>query len=203
MTFDPTASAVQDLSRAVGDAAADFAVLARMALETPSVQDRFETAGILTPKVAKDFAVVGPAARASGIKKDVRIDHPYGGYGNFQLDVPCYDCGDVMARARVRVDEAMSSARLIVEQLASFPAGEVRAPVGLSGSGEGFAAVEAPRGELLYWLKVNEGRIARCHVRSPSFQNWQALPFAVAGNIIADFPLINKSFNLSYSGCDR
>ena len=73
----------------------------------------------------------------------------------------------------------------------------------MSGSGEGFAAVEAPRGELLYWLKVNEGRIARCHVRSPSFQNWQALPFAVAGNIIADFPLINKSFNLSYSGCDR
>lgn len=203
VTFDPTPSAVQDLSRAVGDAAADFAVLARMALETPSVQDRFETAGILSPKVAKDFAVVGPAARASGIKKDVRIDHPYGGYGNFQLDVPCYECGDVMARARVRVDEAMSSARLIVEQLASFPAGEVRPPVSMSGSGEGFAAVEAPRGELLYWLKVNEGRIARCHVRSPSFQNWQALPFAVAGNIIADFPLINKSFNLSYSGCDR
>ena len=74
-------------------------------------------------KVAKDFAVVGPAARASGIKKDVRIDYPYGGYGDFQLDVPCYEYGDVMARARVRVDEAMSSARLIVEQLASFPAG--------------------------------------------------------------------------------
>lgn len=203
VTFDPTPSAVQALSRAVGDAVADFAVLARMALETPSVQDRFETAGILTPKVVKDLAVVGPAARASGIKKDVRVDHPYSGYGNFQLDIPCYECGDVMARARVRVDEAMSSARLIVEQLASFPAGEVRAPVGLIGSGEGLAAVEAPRGELLYWLKVNDGRIARCHVRSPSFQNWQALPFAVAGNIIADFPLINKSFNLSYSGCDR
>jgi hydrogenase-4 component G len=203
VTCDPTQSAVQELSRAVGDATADFALIARTALETPSVQDRFEAAGILEANVARDFGVVGPAARGSGIKKDVRADHPYSGYGDFQLEVPCYHYGDVMARARVRVDEAMSAARLIVEQLACLPSGDIRVPVGLSGSGKGFAAVEAPRGELLYWLEVNQGRIARCHVRSPSFQNWPALPFAVAGNIIADFPLINKSFNLSYSGCDR
>jgi Ni,Fe-hydrogenase III large subunit len=63
--------------------------------------------------------------------------------------------------------------------------------------------VESPRGELYYWIEGGENRLTRCHIKSPSFQNWPAMPFAVAENMIADFPLINKSFNLSYSGCDR
>jgi Ni,Fe-hydrogenase III large subunit len=84
-----------------------------------------------------------------------------------------------------------------------MPEGRMRQPLSEAATGAAFAAVESPRGELLYWLQQEEGRIKRCHVRSPSFQNWPALPLAVAGNIIADFPLINKSFNLSYSGCDR
>jgi Ni,Fe-hydrogenase III large subunit len=110
-----------------------------------------------------------------------------------------------MARARIRVEEARVSVRLILDSLQSLPEGPSRRPLSESAatSGSAFAAVESPRGELLYWLHLEDGRIKRCHVRSPSFQNWPALPFAVAGNIIADFPLINKSFNLSYSGCDR
>ena len=108
-----------------------------------------------------------------------------------------------MARARIRIDEAAISARLIQETAGTLPEGSILEPAVRAGDVQGFSAVESPRGELFYWLEVRGGRLARCHIQSPSFQNWSAMPFAVADNIIADFPLINKSFNLSYSGCDR
>jgi Ni,Fe-hydrogenase III large subunit len=101
------------------------------------------------------------------------------------------------------VEEAKASVRLITETLHGLPDGPMRQPLPGAPTAQSFAAVESPRGELLYWLQLEEGRIRRCHVRSPSFQNWPALPHAVAGAVIADFPLINKSFNLSYSGSDR
>ena len=108
-----------------------------------------------------------------------------------------------MARAKIRVEEAAISARIIQEAVNGLPAGSVLASLDTLGELQGSSAVESPRGELYYWLEARDGRLTRCHVKSPSFQNWPAMPFAVAGNIIADFPLINKSFNLSYSGCDR
>ncbi len=191
------------LAEAVAEAARDFAELARAVLDTPSVQNRFETTGVLTVEAARDLAVVGPAARASGICLDVRKDHPYGAYRRVSLEVPHYRYGDVLARARMRIDEGAISARLIQEALAALPEGETSAPLASARAGEGFSAVESPRGELLYWVRVCDGKLARCHIKSPSFQNWPALPKAMPGNIIADFPLINKSFNLSYSGCDR
>ncbi len=194
---------VREFQAAVRAAADDFFGIAEQALNTPSLQDRFEGAGVLATAAATDMAVVGPVARASGIKLDVRRDHPYGAYKNLNLEVPTLHYGDVMARARIRVEEARASVRLILDALQSLPEGPIRASLPGAASGKAFAAVESPRGELVYWLQLEEGRITRCHVRSPSFQNWPALPLAVAGNIIADFPLINKSFNLSYSGCDR
>jgi len=199
------AAGARDLHQAIRVAAEDFFGIAEQALNTPSVEDRFEEAGTLARTVATDFAVVGPVARACGIPLDVRRDHPYGSYKGLSLDVPTWHSGDVMARARIRVEEARVSVRLILDCLESLPDGPIRLPLSESAvaSGKAFAAVESPRGELLYWLHLEDGRIKRCHVRSPSFQNWPALPFAVVGNIIADFPLINKSFNLSYSGCDR
>ena len=103
----------------------------------------------------------------------------------------------------MRIEETRVSALLIQGTLNGLAAGIISTPVPRDGSAEGFSAVESPRGELLYWIRIRDGRIARCHIKSPSFQNWPSLPFAVAGNISADFPLINKSFNLSYSGCDR
>jgi Ni,Fe-hydrogenase III large subunit len=108
-----------------------------------------------------------------------------------------------MARARIRISEAATSARMIQETVRSLAAGSVFSPVVSQGEFHGFSAVESPRGELCYWIEARGGRLTRCHVKSPSFQNWPAMPMAVEGNIIADFPLINKSFNLSYSGCDR
>jgi Ni,Fe-hydrogenase III large subunit len=196
-------ASAQALRDAVRAAAEDFAGIAEQALNTPSVEDRFEGAGVLEWTAATDLAVVGPVARASGIAVDVRKDHPYGPYKNLSFDIATSTCGDVLARARLRVEEARTSARLILDCLEGLPEGASRLPLSEAASGRAFAAVESPRGELVYWLQLEEGAIQRCHVRSPSFQNWPALPLAVAGNIIADFPLINKSFNLSYSGCDR
>ncbi|HEX7285886.1 MAG TPA: NADH-quinone oxidoreductase subunit C [Candidatus Angelobacter sp.] len=200
---EPSSAGARDLRDSIRAAAADFFAIADQALNTPSAQDRFEGAGVLTPAAASDLAVVGPAARASAISFDVRRDHPYGAYKALRFDVPTLHYGDVMARARIRVEEARASVRLILDCLKDLSEGPIRASLTGTPSGAAHAAVESPRGELLYWLKLEEGRIQRCHVRSPSFQNWPALPLAVTGNIIADFPLINKSFNLSYSGCDR
>jgi Ni,Fe-hydrogenase III large subunit len=203
LRFDPYSSKMLELSQAVARADQDFSDLARLVLETPSIQNRFETAGILSQEVARDLAVVGPVARASGINLDIRRDHSYGHYEKCPIEVPVTHYGDVMARARIRIAEAAASARLIQETANSLPGGSVSVPLPLRGDVQGSSAVESPRGELYYWIEAREGRLTRCHIKSPSFQNWPAMPFAVAGNIIADFPLINKSFNLSYSGCDR
>ncbi len=167
------------------------------------MQNRFESAGVLKEEVARDLAVVGPVARASSIDLDVRRDHPYGHYRKLRLEVPVTHYGDVMARARIRITEAATSARLIGETLNALPTGRVVEPIPEAGKAQGYSAVESPRGELFYWVEIDGGWLRRCHIKSPSFQNWPALPYAVKENIIADFPLINKSFNLSYSGCDR
>lgn len=203
LRFDLDSGKLAELGQVVDRAHRDFSELARFVVETPSIQNRFETAGILSQEAARDLAVVGPVARASGMNLDVRRDHPYGGYGDRQIEVPVIHYGDVMARARIRIAEAAISAQLIQEAARSLPDGSVSAPVAGQGDVQGFSAVESPRGELCYWIEALDGRLTRCHLKSPSFQNWPAMPFAVAGNIIADFPLINKSFNLSYSGCDR
>jgi Ni,Fe-hydrogenase III large subunit len=191
------------LSQAVSLTARQFSDLARVILETPSIQNRFETAGILREEAARELAVVGPVARASGIDLDVRRDHPYGHYDSVQVDVPVTHYGDVMARAKIRIEEVAISARLIQQTASALPVGSALTPLELRGELHGSSAVESPRGELYYWLEAHDGRLTRCHIKSPSFQNWPAMPSAVADNIIADFPLINKSFNLSYSGCDR
>jgi Ni,Fe-hydrogenase III large subunit len=203
VTKDISPPAALRLRRTIKEVADEFAELAQMILDTPSVQNRFESTGILKPEVARDFAVVGPVARASGIDVDVRHHHPYGAYRNWLSKPVTYHYGDVLARARVRVDEVAASVLLLDEVLEDLRTGEILFGFEEQVDATGFSAVESPRGELLYWLEIRKGKIARCHIKSPSFQNWPALPLTMPGNIIADFPLINKSFNLSYSGCDR
>lgn len=181
----------------------EFAEVARALLATPSIEARYCDCGVLDPQIARDLAVVGPAGRASRHNVDVRRDHPSEAYRQIDPQIMVLDRGDVMARARMRIDEAGESATLMRRALAVLPGGAVCTPVPALLTGEGMAAVEAPRGELIYRVWVENGWITRCYVRDPSFQNWPALPFAVIGGVIADFPLINKSFNLSYAGCDR
>jgi Ni,Fe-hydrogenase III large subunit len=200
---DLSMEGAQRLQKVTANVARDFAEIAQMILDTPSVQNRFESTGILRPVVARDFAVVGPVARASGVKLDVRHDHPYGAYRNHTVEPLTYRYGDVFARARVRIDETAASAKLIGEVLENLPTGATLVAIDRQANTTGFSAVESPRGELLYWIDIAGNVIRRCHIKSPSFQNWPAMPWTMPGNIIADFPLINKSFNLSYSGCDR
>ena len=183
----------------------DFAELESIIFANASLTDRLETTGVLTERTAWDHGVVGVVGRASGMDQDVRRDRPFAAYDELAVNVACYRYGDVRARLRVRMDEIHESLRLIRDIRNTIPQGPL---VGKSDHqprpGErSLSAVEGWRGEILYFIMTGEnGRIHRCKVRDPSFVNWPAIQWAVTGNIIPDFPLINKSFNLSYAGND-
>lgn len=196
---------LDEVVREINEIDRDFAELSAILLDNASLIDRLETTGVLTEQTARDHGVMGVAGRASNIDRDVRRDHPFAAYGRLTFRVPVVNYGDVRARVRVRVDEIRESVGLIRQVRADIPDGPVAAPVGATPpAGEwALAAVEGWRGEILYYVMAGaNGAIHRCKVRDPSFVNWPAIQFAVLGNIIPDFPLINKSFNLSYAGTD-
>jgi len=172
--------------------------------ESSSLQDRFITAGILTPAQAREFGVTGLAGRASGQAFDLRADLPCDPYGELAVRKVVHTAGDVATRVKVRFDELAESLRLIREIVGRLPAGPLRAALGEPATGAfGVGFVEGWRGETLVALEAGEaGSIRSCHAHDPSWQAWPALEHAVIGNIVPDFPLINKSFNLSYSGGD-
>jgi len=147
--------------------------------------------------------VVGPVARASGVDRDVRRDHPYAAYDRLNFLVPRGTAGDVNARTRVKIDEVRESFSLIDQALDGMPSGPIRTVVENIPAGEmAMSLVESPRGELVHWILAGRERPYRHKIRDASFCNWLAMEEAVLGNIVPDFPLINKSFNLSYSGND-
>ena len=168
------------------------------------MQDRFMACGVVTPAVAARLGLTGLAGRASSQSWDVRCDHPHAPYDTLEVRMATHLGGDVAARVEVRFDEVLESLRLCRVLLEQLPAGETRA--GLSAVREGRLGVgwlEGWRGPVLVALESGEGgAIRRCHAHDPSWQNWPLLEHAVIGNIVPDFPLINKSFNLSYSGHD-
>ena len=183
----------------------DFAELERILFANASLTDRLETTGVLFERTAKDHAVMGVVGRASSIDRDLRRDRPFAAYDEIPVRVALYRYGDVRARMRVRMDEIHESMRLIRIIRAQIPQGPVIAePAREPDPGEwALSAVEGWRGEILYMVMAGgQGQIHRCKVRDPSFVNWPAIQWAVLGNIIPDFPLINKSFNLSYAGND-
>jgi Ni,Fe-hydrogenase III large subunit/Ni,Fe-hydrogenase III component G len=176
--------------------------------EHAGLQDRFLTTGRVTTEQAMQLGLTGLAGRASGIARDVRLNFPAPPYTDMEFTLACRSGGDVAARVAVRFDEIIESLRLIRQIVRRLPAGAVMdeehmAPAERpAGAGAGW--IEGWRGEILVALTVEPGnRIARCHCHDPSWQNWPVLEHAVIGNIVPDFPLINKSFNLSYSGHDR
>ncbi len=183
----------------------DFSELESVIFANASLTDRLETTGVLKERTARDHAVMGLVGRASGIDRDLRRDRPFAAYDEVPVKVALYRYGDVRARLRVRMDEIHESVRLIGELRRLIPQGPIAVePTGLPAAGSwALSAVEGWRGEILYMVMAGEeGRIHRCKVRDPSFVNWPAIQWAVLGNIIPDFPLINKSFNLSYAGND-
>jgi len=183
----------------------DFTELESIIFLNASLTDRLETTGVLNERTAFDHGVVGVVGRASNINRDIRRDRPFAAYDDLQVNVALYRYGDVRARMRVRMDEIHESLRLVREIRARIPQGPITAaPTRVPVAGEwALSAVEGWRGEILYFIMAGQdGAIHRCKVRDPSFVNWPAIQFAVLGNIIPDFPLINKSFNLSYAGND-
>jgi Ni,Fe-hydrogenase III large subunit len=169
---------------------------------TASLQDRTVGTGILRPDLAQQFGAGGFVGRASGRSFDTRRALPYPPYDQFTFEVPVLQEGDVNARVWIRIREVEQSLALVEQILADLPAGPIRTEMPHR-AGEGMAMVEGFRGDILAWVRLDdEGRIARCHLRDPSWFQWPLLEAAIEGNIVADFPLCNKSFNCSYSGCD-
>jgi Ni,Fe-hydrogenase III large subunit/Ni,Fe-hydrogenase III component G len=167
--------------------------------------DRVEHTGILTTQVALDLNAVGPPGRASGVRHDLRKDFPYAAYDKLRFDVPSHNNGDVNCRMNVKIEECFTAIELILQALKMMPTtGEIRTPITkVEPYRYALGYTEAPRGENIHWLMTGEGNtIFRYKIRTPSFCNWPALCQAVKGNIVPDFPLINKSFNLSYAGND-
>ena len=160
--------------------------------------------GRVGPDLVRRFGAGGYVGRASGRDFDTRRDLRYAPYDMLRLDVPVRDDGDVNARLWIRIREVEQSCSLITQMLNALPDGPVRADVEPAGEPrEGLGLVEGFRGDILVWLSLDAGgRIRRCHMRDPSWFQWPLLEAAIEGNIIADFPLCNKSFNCSYSGHD-
>ena len=168
------------------------------------LQDRFLTCGRLTPNTAGKLGVIGLAGRASSQAWDLRAQAAPAPYDRLGARMKTHKNGDVAARVILRFEEIFESLRLVRAMLEHIAPGAVVAPLALPAAGAtGLGWVEGWRGESVLALESGaDGRIRSCHAHDPSWQNWPALAFAVIGNIVPDFPLINKSFNLSYSGCD-
>jgi len=182
-----------------------FDSLVELIEESASTRDRLEGTGTLKPQIARDLGVVGIAGRASGIDQDLRRDAPYAAYDQVKMRVPVYTVGDVQHRMQVRIDEVRESFSIIDQLLASLPSGPVRVEIGeVPADRVALGYVEGWRGEIYHWIRTLPGnRLARCKIKDPSLQNWPVLSEAILGNIVPDFPVVNKSFNLSYSGNDR
>jgi Ni,Fe-hydrogenase III large subunit len=172
--------------------------------ETSSVRARFEGVGTVSSEQAAEIGMVGVAARASGLVRDARFDHPAGWHRFAQIPVAVWPGGDVFARARVRWLEAQRSAKFIEEQLAAPPEDALRVEVGPTAPGKiSVALVEGWRGECCHVaITDSAGRFLRYKIVDPSFHNWTGLSLALREQAISDFPLCNKSFNLSYCGVD-
>jgi Ni,Fe-hydrogenase III large subunit/Ni,Fe-hydrogenase III component G len=203
--FDWDAGRLEVLAELVTALKPEFDSLVQLIERSSSTLDRLQHTGVLKPETARDLGIVGIAGRASGFDHDLRRDFPHAAYDRVKLKVPVYQAGDVEHRLRVRVDEVRESLSLIERFTTTLPGGPVRMEIGeLPPNRPALGYVEGWRGEIFHWIRTAPGnRLARCKVKDPSLQNWPALSEAILGNIIPDFPVVNKSFNLSYSGTDR
>jgi Ni,Fe-hydrogenase III large subunit len=183
----------------------DFEKPIQILWQVDSLMDRVETTGAIKKEIAEVLGSVGPVARASGIDRDLRRDHPYAAYKDLLFRVPVFMEGDVESRMKVKAQEVYESFKLIYDALELMPQGPLCGMVKpLAPSQSALGYTESPRGECFHWISTDRhGKISRWKIQSPSFSNWPLIEYAVLENIVPDFPLINKSMNLSYSGNDR
>src|SRR5271169_3048557 len=180
-----------------------FPALVELYDNTASLQDRTVDTGVLKPALAKQYAAGGYIGRASGRSFDARRTLAYPPYDSLRFEVPVLNEGDVNARVWIRIREVEQSLSLIDQILERLPKGPLLAhATHRLEAREGMAIVESFRGDVLAWLRLRDGLIERCYLRDPSWFQWPLLEAAIENNIVADFPLCNKSFNCSYSGHD-
>ncbi len=202
--FDVDASRIAELLERLGRTVTDVTGAVRLLWDEPSVQARFENTGALPPEICAELGLVGLVARACGVHRDVRHEFPSGIYRFAQIPVSTWHTGDVFARAYVRWLEIQRSAAFVREQLMALPEGPPRGEVGPPvPEAITVVLVEGWRGEICH-VAITDARgcLARYKVVDPSFHNWTGLAIALRGQEISDFPLCNKSFNLSYCGHD-
>jgi Ni,Fe-hydrogenase III large subunit len=199
---DVSESGIDVIRELVAEARRKFPPLVKLYDDTASLQDRTVGTGILRGELAQRFAAGGYVGRASGRSFDARRDLAYAPYDLLSFEVPVRSEGDVNARIWIRIREVEESLKLITQIFDRLPSGAIRTEVA-RGAGEGIAIVEGFRGDILVWLRLGaDGNVERCHLRDPSWFQWPLLEAAIEGNIVADFPICNKSFNCSYSGHD-
>jgi Ni,Fe-hydrogenase III large subunit len=204
VVFDLTAEMAAEIRGRLERLRDELVPVAELMLGNASVQARLEGVGAVPRERCDELGFVGPVARACEIARDVRHDHPYGVFRFAHIPVATAWAGDVLARTLVRWLEVRRSLEFAIEQVVQVPRGAARVPMGELNPGElAVAMAEGWRGEVAHVVVTDErGGIRRHKVVDPSFHNWTALALAMPGNQISDFPLCNKSFNLSYAGHD-
>ncbi len=183
----------------------DFAEVMAIAADSSSLLNRLQDTGILDARTARDSGCTGVAGRAVGIETDARVQYPYAAYQSLKFDISLALTGDVEARFSVRVQEVYSSINLILQALEALPKDSIAktAPVTLPKDSLAVSVVEGWRGDVVFVVATDaQGEITRVEVRDPSLLNWPCVGYAGRGNMVPDFPLINKSFSLSYTGGD-
>lgn len=205
MVFDIDESQALDIRSTLAELKIEAGQFSELLLGNESFRDRLEGTGVLNGDAVEALGGVGPAARASGIARDSRRDHPYAGYSGLIIPATLETGGDVLARMKARIDETFAAFDLIDDLLGSLPGGSVWQPVPEPAPfTEAFGWAESARGETLHWIQTGPGgSIERYRVRSASYCNWPLVALAVPGNLVPDFPLINKSFELCYACLDR
>lgn len=206
VTKDISLDRKAELTKELPKILADFNEVIEIARGSSSLLTRLQNTGILEQKIALDHGLVGVAGRACNINRDARIDFPYAVYDKISFSLATEDTNDVKARFNVRIKEVKSSIKILEQALHNLPESGsfcIDKPISLKKNSYAVGITEGWRGAIVYFVATSsQGEISRVDVRDPSFLNWQVLGYAGRGNVVPDFPLINKSFNLSYAGND-
>ncbi|MBI2577939.1 MAG: NADH-quinone oxidoreductase subunit C [Candidatus Wildermuthbacteria bacterium] len=205
VTKDIPSEIKQDFKASLAALEKDFKEVIEIAEGTATLMNRLHGTGSIDRTVALDHGILGVAGKAVGIAQDTRIDFPYAAYKEMPLRMALESSGDVYARFKVRISEVLNSIEIIRHALRTMPNGDIctLSLPRLKKQSFAFSLVEGWRGDIAYFVATDEqGTITRCKVRDTSFLNWAIMGYAVTNDVVPDFPLINKSFNLSYSGND-
>jgi Ni,Fe-hydrogenase III large subunit len=202
--FDLDPPQIQKAHHVLREVLSKFSDIEALFFNSASALARMEETGTVTTEHARAAGLVGLAARASGVGRDARTDFPYGIYRYSSIPSPTMESGDVYARTKLRALEIHNSIQFIFEQLDHLPTPKPKSPAKeLAKNMFTIALTEGHRGEIAHVLLTGaDGQLAQVKIKDPSFHNWQGLALAVRENGISDFPLCNKSFDLSYAGHD-